>query len=634
MTAAGVVAEDWQAMLRARPRLYAGAEPATIARITSRHPGRVKDVTAEAERLLRHEFDLLGSGVFVPNDPDRAPRDGYTFIDWYIDPVRQLRFPRRVPYREWSLYEMRPGNADIKYPWELARCQHWATLGQAFQFSSDDRFAQEIASELDDFMDANPVGFGINWTCTMDVALRALNWAIGLQLIHGSARPAAFWSRAYEALFDHGVFIRGNLENTYEVTSNHFLSNVAGLWFLGAVFADLDAGRAWQAFARASLEQEIDVQVLPDGADFESSVPYHRLVAELFLGCQRLADFQGEPLSPHYRDRVRDMIAYLAAVQRPDGLLPQVGDADDGRLHVFSGYGTSTPQDGRHLFGPASAMFEHPPWAALAGDLGSWEAAWWSLHADVVADAVPAAHGSRLCQDAGVAVMRAPASTYLLVTNGIVGTKGFGNHKHNDQLSFEYHPDGIPLVVDPGSYVYTSDAGARNLFRSTSYHSTLSIDGVEQNETRPEWLFRMFESARAEHLSFDDSADMAVYAGRHHGYERLDAPVTHVRTFRLDKNASTLQIVDRLEGSGPHRLRWHFHLAPEVIAAVDADDRSKVTLRSGARQWTLRCPDSLESSIAPAAYSPSYGVKRPCSAVELATDVMLDGARQWEFVIA
>ena len=39
----------------------------------------------------------------------------------------------------------------------------------------------------------------------------------------------AFWGRAYTALFDHGVFIRNNLENTYEVTSNHFLSNLLGL---------------------------------------------------------------------------------------------------------------------------------------------------------------------------------------------------------------------------------------------------------------------------------------------------------------------------------------------------------------------------------------------------------------------
>src|SRR6185436_11905966 len=150
-----------------------------------------------------------------------------------------------------------------------------------------------------------------------------------------------------------------------------------------AVFADLPAGAEWSAFARASLEQEIDVQVLPDGADFESSIPYHRLVAELFLGSARLAEYQGAPLSAHYLSRVRDMAEYLAAVTRPDGLMPQVGDADDGRLHVLGGWGSS-PQDGRHLLGAAGAMFRNPGWSALAAADGQWEAAWWGF------DALPA----------------------------------------------------------------------------------------------------------------------------------------------------------------------------------------------------------------------------------------------------
>jgi hypothetical protein len=65
----------------------------------------------------------------------------------------------------------------------------------------------------------------------MDVTLRAVSWAIGLELCTTAVRRVRV-RRSVSALFDHGVFIRGNLENTYEVTSNHFLSNVVGLLFL------------------------------------------------------------------------------------------------------------------------------------------------------------------------------------------------------------------------------------------------------------------------------------------------------------------------------------------------------------------------------------------------------------------
>ena len=632
---AGRAFDDWRRARRLAPVLYSSLDADAVAAAARSDAGRAARTIAAAERFLRHEFDLLGSGRYVPRDPDRRSHGDYSPIDWYLDPVRQLRFRRGVPHKQWNLLEMRPGNADVKYPWELGRCQHWATLGQAYQLTGADRFAREIAQELDDFVEANPVGVGINWTCTMDVGLRAANWAIGLEMVRGcQALDEAFWARAYAALFDHGVFTRNNLENTYEVTSNHFLSNLLGLLFLGAVFGDLPHGAEWHAFARASIEHEMTVQVLADGADYESSVPYHRLVAELFLGALRLTDARGEPMPAPFRERVRDMVAYLAAVTRPDGLMPQAGDADDGRLHVFEGYGETTPQDARHLLGAAGAIFDVPEWRALGGEAGRWEAAWWGV------PATAAISGSlspmppsivRLFPHAGTAVARTTAGHYLLVTNGIVGTNGFGNHKHNDLLSFEYHHAGTPLVVDPGSYVYTSDADARNRFRGTAYHNTVMLDGVEQNDLRPDWLFRLFETSHAESVAFVGEGGVVEYIGRHHGYERLPEPVTHERTFRLDKASGDLVIADRLVGRGRHDVRGHFHLAPGVQAAQAG--AGSVVLTAGGRMWSLVVPADFAIAIGPAEYSPSYGVKVPCLAIDITAPVDLSGERSWQIAI-
>ena len=633
LEAAGISAAAWSQRRRGQGALYSDLSADALAALRTAWPARARETAAAAERILGHEFNLLGSGAFVPADPDRPVRGGYAPIDWYLDPVRRLRFPRGVPYKQWNLYEMRPGNADVKYPWELGRCQHWAALGQAFRLTGDDRFAVEIARELDDFVEANPVGIGVNWTCTMDVALRAVSWSIGLELVRAShALDDAFWERGYSALFDHGVFIRNNLENTYEVTSNHFLSNILGLQFVGAVFAGLAQGDEWTAFAREALEQEMAVQVLPDGADYESSIPYHRLVAELFLGALRLADCQGRPLSAAYRARSRQMVEYLAAVTRPDGLMPQVGDADDGRLHVFDGYGAASPQDGRHLFAPASAMFDEPAWLALAGEAGAWEAAWWGL--DIRPRPLPASSEwkGQLFPHAGVAAMRSAGGHFLIATNGVVGTNGFGNHKHNDQLSFEYHHGGSALIVDPGSYVYTSDAAARNRFRGTAFHNTVCIDGVEQNELRPDWLFRLFETSKAEHVSFEDRGDWFEYVGLHHGYERLPQPVLHERTFRLLKASGSLAIVDRLTGAGEHDVAWHFHLAPGVHA--ERAGETAVVLASGGERLRMTLPPGLKASIAPSAYSPSYGVMVPCVALNLTSRVAVDGGRSYEFTIS
>ncbi len=630
---AGLSMEAWIGRIRQERRLYVDIPEDRLDYLRIHYPQWAALAVSTADTILTHFFDLLGSGPYMPIDQRRPPHDGYTPIDWYLDPVSGLRFPEGIPCKEWDLYAMRPGNADIKLPWELARCQHWVALGQAWRLTADARYAREIAFQLEDFMQANPVGIGINWTCTMDVAIRAANWALGLSLIRACDElPDHFWPEAGRALFAHGLFIQANFENHYEVTSNHYLSNIVGLHFLASLFQDLPLGGEWDRFCRASLEEEIEKQILDDGADFESSIPYHRLVLELFLASARLAAFHNRPLSPSYLKKLRLMAEYLLSTLRPDGLMPVTGDADDGRFHIFSQYGSWNPQDGRHILGPAAFLLDESTWLACAGPEAVWECTWWGFE---ILDFPPADQPlppvGRLYPLAGNAVFRKDRD-YLLITNARVGTQGFGNHKHNDQLAFELHLDGIPLLIDPGSHVYTADPGSRNLFRGTGYHNTLCIDGVEQNEIRPEWLFRMFETARAEHLSFEDSASRVDYVGRHIGYERLPEPVTHTRAFRLLKPFRTLLVADILEGKGSHLLEWHFHLAPEV--SVRAAGEGEWVLHAKGREFYLKAlePD-LEASISPARFSPSYGVTGECTALDISTRTTLSPLDTWRFVI-
>jgi hypothetical protein len=635
LAARGIGFPRWLRRRRADKRQYVEAAKTRLEALRKAEPEAVEDTLKAAERFLLHRFDLLGSGTYVPVDPDRPVRGRYPPIDWYFDPIRGMRFRRGVPYKEWRLYEMRPENADIKYPWELARCQHWAVLAQAWQVSRDERFAREIAGELEDFVEANPVGVGINWTCTMDVAIRAANWALALSLLLDcAALRDEFWHFAYGALYDHALFIFGNLENHYEVTSNHYLSNVVGLHLLASEFSDLEAGANWDEFCRQAIETEIDVQVHEEGTDFESSVPYHRLVTELFMASARLAQFQGRPFPEKFRAKLARMPDFLAAIARPDGRMPVIGDADDGRLHIFSHFGDWDRQDGRHLMAPAALTLGRRDLLASAAPRSAWEAAWWGFDpADALAPPNKAAPAEiiKLFAELGVAVARRNGH-YLAVTNGAVGTRGFGNHKHNELLSFEYHQGGTPVVVDPGSYVYTSDFAARNLFRGTAYHNTLMIDGVEQNELNPEWIFRLFEKANPEHIAFARDGDRVRYRGRHSGYTRLDNKVVHEREFAFDLASGVLAIEDVLEGEGAHEIAWHFHFAPEI--AVLSQFSGQIMLGTAAGQRLLLTFDAaLGAKIADAWYSPSYGVRVPTKALDLACHKELSGRWATRFVM-
>jgi hypothetical protein len=614
---------DW--WTRRQPTLYPRPDAAVLPRLR----GALGDdvVAALGRNLLEHRFDLLGSGLVQVADASRPQRpDGYRPLDWQLDARSGHRFSAIVAPGEWKPAEIPPG-AEVKWPWELGRCQHWPVLAQLWLLTGDRRFAREIVAQFEDFAEGVGVGRGVQWICAMDVGLRAANWALAFEWIRDAVdAPEAFWPGALGMLYDHGSFVAEHLENGYEVTSNHYLSDLVGLLFVGCLFSGLEQGREWEAFARRELEKEIRVQVLPDGADYESSVPYHRLVAELLLGAARLFDLSGKPASQGFRDRLAAMLEYQEAVLRPDGSLPVVGDADDGRLHVLDGYG-APPTDGRHLFGPAAFVLGRPRWLATAGATGRREACWWgfaqALDEPDAAASLPSV--GRLFEDAGVAVYR-QGGDYLLVTNGRVGTAGFGNHKHNDQLSFELHVAGQALVVDPGSYLYTSDPQSRNAFRGTGFHNTLAVDGREQNELNPGWLFRLQERAHAQHAGFALRNDRFEYRGSHRGF----VPLVHERAFRLLREGPVLIVMDRLIGRGAARLRWHFHFAPGVsVSPIDGGLR----LEASGQGYRLLGDLPAAPRIGASSCSPSYGVRLACAAAEFEESATLSGELVRFFVI-
>ena len=627
--------EDWLTGIRTKSVLFPTYQKKHIVELKQKLVGEVKHCLKAANDVILHKFNMLGSGEYISFDKERHTDSKYLPIDWHYDPVSKLHFPRNIFYKKWDLWKMRPGNADIKYPWELSRCQHFITLGQAWLLCGDKKYADEIFDQINDFIESNPIGFGVNWTCTMDVAIRASNWALGLELIRECKEIGAErWAQAYQALWDHGHFIYGNLENNYEVTSNHFLSNLVGLYYLSKVFVGSEIARGWERFSKDAIEKEMTIQVLPDGMDFESSIPYHRLVTELFLGVACVANNSHDLMSETFNLKLVEMINFHLSILRPDGLMPQIGDADDGRLHIFSRTPNWNPQNGMHLLASGQAVFVSQDWAQYLKISDSWEYFWWGGDFGYVifgSQDLPSVE--RLYPDAGLAVYR-NKNNYLLITNSRVGTEGFGNHKHNDLLSFEFYSDGVPLIIDPGSYVYTSNVLLRNIFRSTNSHNTLVIDNVEQNEINPEWIFRTFEKAYPENTFFVNTGNEIRYRGKHKGYSRLDSPVIHIRDVIYNFNSQILEINDELIGGGTHNIEWNYNFGPDIDVSLE---KNYVFLSSNKsskdKRWRMQVPDELEIKVIKSNFSPSYGVIFPNFSLKIKANQNLAIRSRWSFKV-
>ena len=140
------------------------------------------------------------------------------------------------------------------------------------------------------------------------------------------------------------------------------------------------------------------------------------------------------------------------------------------------------------------------------------------------------------------------------------------SHRHNDVLSVEVSACGRGFIVDPGSYVYTADLHARHLFRSTSYHSTVQVDDVEQNTIREEAPFVIGEEATTRVTVWETDPERDHVVAEHSGYERLPEPVKHIRAITFDKPNRWWLIEDDITGIGEHKVsaRFHFDAGLEV----------------------------------------------------------------------
>ena len=87
-------------------------------------------------------------------------------------------------------------SADVKVPWELSRFHHLPTFGQAYLLTDDLKYALEFKNQIEDWIKKNPIEMSVNWTCTMDVAIRACNWIIGYYFLKNCPKiNKEFWNK-------------------------------------------------------------------------------------------------------------------------------------------------------------------------------------------------------------------------------------------------------------------------------------------------------------------------------------------------------------------------------------------------------------------------------------------------------
>ena len=603
------VPEIRRAMAMRLPSGPADAE-AIASCLKKKAPEVLSAITKEADRICGHTFNLLGSGEIK-----LGPQ-----IDWHSDFKSGYRWDPQLFCADVPHGHL-PG-VDIKVPWELSRCQHLPLLAQAYLLTKDERYPREIVAQLRDWLLQNPPSYGVNWASPMEVAIRVVNWLWAVGLASDSPEiTKEFFSDFLAGVLAHGRYLMNNLEmRTDGITTNHYLANLVGVLYLGLCLPELAESEGWQTFSVHAITLEMERQVLPDGVHYESSISYHRLVTEMFLSAAVLCRNNGIHLSPAFWDRLALMVEFVHAYTKPNGLAPQIGDEDDGRLHILSGYGVADPRDHRHLLALGAFLYERDDWWAAAGPC--WHEALWYGAERTPRWSHPAPtsinHGDTAAfPNAGLYIMRSQ-DDYVLINCGPVGTRGVGSHKHNDLLAIEVHLAGEDIIIDSGSFLYTSNSEAYNSSRSTAAHSTVTIDGVEQNRFLPNKPFVLHPDACPQVLVWKTDDVCTVVVAAHNGYTRLKDPIVHRRAVTFTQSTGQVEVLDHffdpLHSSAEHELIWTFPFAPGCVVEPDKDGWEINTAHQHVRLSAPYCELlaetlSIDSKVEQGWVSPRYGVR-------------------------
>jgi hypothetical protein len=520
-----------------------------------------EEIIGFANTALSHQFDLLGSGLTELNYPAKpvgimgtlyqwerysAPtvstlvHSSYRCIDWHIDFKSGYRWNPDSYYPVSRIYSKTIG-ADIKVPWELSRALHLPMVGLAYLATGKKIYAEEIYSQIIDWIVNNPLCKGPNWNCPMDVGIRVANWLVALELV-----------RTYEhekndkrlrviiaSLVQHTDYLWNNFEWSSKLTSNHYLSNLAGFLFCVTYIPKLINAKRFTCYVKNQFQIEIRKQMYTDGMNSEGSVPYHRLVMEMLAYSHILAKKNEIAFNVDYDKQLFRSFEFTGAIMHSDGGMPQIGDNDAGvflrlyprnltdysYLNALCQITTNKKIHNAHeTEGIEHLLFDSP-----------------RLVSEVSEPLF------RNFKESGISIVK-NKDFYFSFYHGLNGQKGNGGHCHNDRLSFTLTYKNQDIFVDPGSGVYTPFPKIRNQFRATNSHNTVEVSGEEQNNFyKNGYLFAINENITEVDTCIVSEKENIKIKASHNGYQRKGIEAYHKRVIDINHSNLTFTIRDSVE---------------------------------------------------------------------------------------
>ncbi len=412
---------------------------------------------------------------------------------------------------------------DNEWLWQLHRMYFWNSMARVYRQTRDEKYAREWGIQLLDWIKKNPNDESHKYAWrSIEAGIRGHSWTILFQhFLDSPSFTPEILVAFLNSFYDHAEY----LMTVYRSKSNWGLMEAEGMAFIAITFPEFKDAVKWRTEAFRRLNNEINLQVYPDGHQRELAIGYHIGCINWFLRTLELARMNQleNMFPPSYLKTIELMCEVPMKLGLPDGTNAQFGDAWAGR-----------PGQHNNRYLEWAKMFSRNDFLYLAtdGKQGS--------KPDSTAFALP---------QSGLYSMRSgwdKNATCLVLKCGPNG----GGHCQPDNGTFTLYAGGRTLMPDAGSYIYSGDAENRAWFRQTKVHQTLTLN-EENSQYAPKLLLWKPE----------EKLDVLVVENQ--SYENL----AHRRSvFFVDKKYFV--IVDQAFGDAAGDVNIHFQLAPGKEEAI------------------------------------------------------------------
>jgi hypothetical protein len=505
--------------LRTRKEVHWNFDAASPPGVLSAEEKRI------ADDVVNHTFNVVDISYAFPSGSK---------VDWKFNPTA-IPDSKRALNHEWT--------------WQFNRMYFWPALAHAYRATGETKYAEELSKEILSWIASNPVPEKAEnvpysrWR-TIEAGIRMFStWPEVFFSMVGDRE--AFGDEVLLAMVDsmreHAEYL-----DRFPTSGNWKTMESNGLFHVGALFPEFKAAGKWREDAIRRQDEELSIQVYPDGAQRELAPGYHNVALKQFYGTLDLARANNIALPADYAASLEKMFDVNLYLCLPD--------------RTYANFNDSARGDAAAMLKEGLRLFPHREdwrWIVTDGREGKMPE-----------------KTSYFFPQAGWTVMRSSwkrDALCLVMDAGPYGT----NHAHDDKLSFILDAYGSHLVAEAGIFTYDASA-MRKYTLGPAAHNTIFIDGLGQNRRAgPASVMYADPSIPITWIS-NENFDFAEATFGHHEGERWgkDRLVGFIHTRRiLFVKPSYFVVIDTIAppagDTGAHSYDSIFHLDAEE-AAIDS----------------------------------------------------------------